>query len=39
MKKFVLALSLLLVTSSLLAQQPTLYKRLGGYECPGRRDR
>jgi len=33
MKKALLAISLLLVTSSLFAQQPSLYKRLGGYDA------
>ncbi|HEX9493752.1 MAG TPA: group 1 truncated hemoglobin [Thermoanaerobaculia bacterium] len=33
MKKALLVISLLLVTSSLFAQQPSLYKRLGGYDA------
>lgn len=33
MKKLLLALSLVLVTAPLFAQQPSLYKRLGGYDA------
>ena len=33
MKKALLVISLVLVTSSLFAQQPSLYKRLGGYDA------
>jgi len=33
MKKALLVISLLLVTSSLFAQQPSLYKRVGGYDA------
>src|SRR6266852_2969712 len=33
MKKALLVISLLLVTSSLFAQRPSLYKRLGGYDA------
>src|SRR5439155_14435497 len=33
MKKLLIALSLVLVTAPLFAQQPSLYKRLGGYDA------